>query len=156
MFTTRSFPPVDTQTHINWGTLVSGWRLLRWINSRLGEASSMTAALSAGLTDRTGVGITDGWNYTVSLSRTGKPFIPLMAGLWDQLEPSLNRLKVHLKPAEPDISATAAHRFRVLAGILFRSTHENSFLKAKYSSLFVCLFYIWVLCVTHETPVANL
>lgn len=77
MFGTRSFPPVDTQTHINWGTRVSGWRLLRWINSRLSETSSMSAASSAGLTDRTGVGITGGRNYTVSLSRTGKTFIPV-------------------------------------------------------------------------------
>lgn len=77
MFGTRPFPPVDTQTHINWGTLVSGWRLLRWINTRLSEPSSMSAASSAGLTDRTGVGVTGRWNYTVSLSHTGKTFNPV-------------------------------------------------------------------------------
>lgn len=77
MFGTRSFPPVDTQTGINWGTLVSGWRLLRWINSRRSETWSVSAASSAGLTDRTGVGMTGGRNYAASLGRTGKTCIPV-------------------------------------------------------------------------------
>lgn len=120
MFGTRPFPPVDTQTHINWGTLVSGWRLLRWINSRVSEASSVSAASAAGLTDRTGVGITGGWNYTVSPSRTSKTFIPVDGR-------SLGSTGTEFKPppeSPPDTSATAVGRFRVLADILFRSACE--------------------------------
>lgn len=124
-FGTRPFPPVDTQTHINWVTPVSAWRLLRWINSRLSEASSVSAASSAGLTDRTGVGITGGWNYTVSPSRTSKTFIPVDGR-------SLGSTGTQFKPP-PDTSATAVGRFRVLADVLFWSTHEFFFQNLEFS-----------------------
>lgn len=127
MFGTRSFPPVDTQTHINWGTLVSGWRLLRWINSGLSETSSMWAASSAGLTDRTGVGITGGRNYTErTRSRTGNTCIPVDGR-------SLGSTGAGFKPPPEsppetsDISATAVGRVQALADVLFRSTREIFF-----------------------------
>lgn len=147
MFGTRSFPPVDTQTHINWGTLVSGWRLLRWINSRLSETSSMSAASSAGLTDRTGVGITGGWNYTVSPSRTGKTFIPV-----DGRSLGSTGTEFKLPPESPpetsDTSATAVGRFCVLADILFRSTHVIFFKNWSFLS-----FELFASLTKHPWPI---
>lgn len=57
MLGTRSFPPVDTVIRINWDTLVSGWRLLRRMNSRLSETSSAASSFDGEEKRRN-----NGWN----------------------------------------------------------------------------------------------
>lgn len=101
---TRSFPPVDTKIHINWDTLVSGWHLLRRLNSCLSETSSTASSFDKAEKH---------WNNRPL--KWLQNFDSMICGInWNPGSPPVPNYSVPLRP-------TAVGRFHVLANVLFWS-----------------------------------